>query len=151
MVNTRAMPLPSRSRSATCSASMVSRRARAIPSGAPLVDRSHPLPRLSPGGSKHEPPAATVLVALADQAGCPWLRPLRRGFRHCFVVMRTGSVWLACEPLKDRIELDALMLPDGFDLAAFYSRQGHQVLLGERLPARPRRHFALAPMTCVTV
>lgn len=151
MVNARAMPLTSSSRSGSSSGSMVSRRDGVISSGAAVVDRSHSLPRFSPGGCRHEPPAATVLVIFADHAACPWLRPLRRGFRHCFVVMRAGSVWLACEPLKDRIELDALAVPDDFDLAAFYSQQGHQVLLGERLPARPRRHFALAPMTCVTV
>jgi hypothetical protein len=92
-----------------------------------------------------------VLVVFADHAGCPWLRPLQRGFRHCFVVMRTGSVWLACEPLKDRIELDVLVVPDDFDLAAFYCQQGHQVLLGQRIPVRARGRFALAPLTCVTV
>jgi hypothetical protein len=60
-----------------------------------------------------------ILVVFADHAGCAWLRFLRRGFRHCFVVLRAGSVWLACEPLKDRIELDVLRLPPEFDLAAF--------------------------------
>jgi hypothetical protein len=92
-----------------------------------------------------------VLVVFADHVACPWLRPLRRGFRHCFAVVRARSVWLACEPLKDRIELDALALPDNFDLATFYSQQGHRVLLGQRLPPRARRRFALAPLTCVTV
>ena len=95
--------------------------------------------------------AAPVLVVFADHAGCPWLRPLRRGFRHCFVVIRMHSVWLACEPLKDRIELDALAVPDAFDLPAFYCQQGHRVLLGERVPMRARARIALAPLTCVTV
>jgi hypothetical protein len=106
--------------------------------------------KLSAEGAGGEP-ASTVLVVFAEHAGCPWLRLLRRGFRHCFVVLRAGSVWLACEPLKDRIELDALELPCGFDLAAFYHEQGHRVLLGRRPPAGPRRRFALAPLTCVTV
>jgi hypothetical protein len=115
------------------------------------VDGSPSRPRFSPDRSGRELHAPAVLVVFADHAECRWLRPLRRGFRHCFVVMRAGSVWLACEPLKDRIELDALAAPDDFDLAAFYCRQGHQVLLGERPPARPRQRFALAPLTCVTV
>ena len=91
------------------------------------------------------------MVVFADRADCPWLRPLRRGFRHCFVVLRAGSVWLACDPLKDRIELEALELPGKFDLAAFYREQGHRVLVGERRPLRTRRRFALTPLTCVTV
>jgi hypothetical protein len=93
----------------------------------------------------------SVLVVFADDAGCVWLRFLRAGFRHCFVVLRAGSVWLACEPLKDRIELDVLELPPEFDLAAFYGAQGHRVLQGRRLPSWPRRPFAPAPLTCVTV
>lgn len=95
--------------------------------------------------------APPVLVVFADDATCPWLRFLRRGFRHCFVVLRAGSLWLACEPLKDRIELDALALPPEFDLATFYGAQGHRVLHGRRPPPRPRRPFAPAPLTCVTV
>jgi hypothetical protein len=92
-----------------------------------------------------------VLVVFADHADCAWLTFLRSGFRHCFVALRAGSLWLACEPLKDRIELDALALPAGFDLAAFYAAQGHHVLEGRRPPPRPRQAFAPAPLTCVAV
>jgi hypothetical protein len=103
--------------------------------------------RLSEGGC--EP--ASALVVFADHVDCAWLTFLRPGFRHCFVVLRAGSLWLACEPLKDRIELDALALPPGFDLAAFYAAQGHRVLEGRRPPPRPRQAFAPAPLTCVAV
>lgn len=101
----------------------------------------------------HRRPAAgaPVLVVFVDHADCPWLRLLRRGYRHCFVVVRARSLWLACEPLKDRIELHALDLPPAFDLAGFYAGQGHRVLLGRRPPPGPRRRLALAPLTCVTV
>jgi hypothetical protein len=110
--------------------------------------RSLPESKPHSSNARSEP---SVLVVFADHAGCPWLRALRRGYRHCFVVLRAGSVWLACEPLKDRIELDALELPSEFDLAAFYREQGHRVLLGQRSLPRTRHRFALAPLTCVTV
>jgi hypothetical protein len=116
-----------------------------------LAEQSRPAPRIDPGKADHQPVSPPVLVVFADHVACPWLHPLRRGFRHCFVVLRTGSVWLACEPLKDRIELDALALPSEFDLASFYRAQGHRVLLGQRALPRKRRRFALAPLTCVTV
>ena len=107
---------------------------------------------LSPPREDHrQPPGALVLVVFVDETACPWLRPLRRGFRHCFLVLRAGPLWLACEPLKDRIELDVLDLPDGFDLGAFYSRQGHRVLLGRRSRFSSRPRMAPAPLTCVTV
>jgi hypothetical protein len=100
-------------------------------------------------GGPVDPPS--ILVIFADHAGCAWLRLLRRGFRHCFVVLRPGPVWVACEPLKDRIELDVLALPPDFDLAAFYGAQGHRVLQGRPPAPSPRRPFAPAPLTCVTV
>jgi hypothetical protein len=97
------------------------------------------------------PAGAPVLVVFVDHTACWWLRLLRPGFRHCFVVLGTGPVWLACEPLKDRIELVVLNLPREFDLARFYHEQGHRVLSGQRPQPGPRRRFTLAPLTCVTV
>jgi hypothetical protein len=105
----------------------------------------------APDADGGEPAGPSVLVVFVDHAACPWLRLLRRGFRHCFIALRAGPQWLACEPLKDRIELDVLDLPHEFDLARFYGEQGHRVLLGHRPPPAPRRRFALAPLTCVTV
>jgi hypothetical protein len=119
--------------------------------GRALDQESHPARRIHPGNADNKPVSPSVLVVFADHVACPWLHPLRRGFRHCFVVLRAGSVWLACEPLKDRIELDALELPSEFDLASFYRTQGHRVLLGQRPLPRKRRRFVLAPLTCVTV
>jgi len=96
-------------------------------------------------------PPRLVLVVFVDHAECRWLRVLRAGFRHCFVVIRDGSVWLACDPLKDRIELSVLSVPEGFDLPGFYAGRGHRVLGGATRPDLPRRGFAIAPLTCVTV
>jgi hypothetical protein len=153
MVNARAMPHPFNlcSGSSSGSRTVTSRRAGVSSSGAAVDGPNRPRPRVSPDDSRYELPVSPALVVFADHAECPWLRPLRRGFRHCFVVIRTEAVWLACEPLKDRIELNALALPDDFDLAAFYCQQGHRVLLGERVAVRARGRFALAPLTCVTV
>jgi hypothetical protein len=105
-----------------------------------------------PGLGRGQPAgSARVMVVFVDHVDCPWLRLLRRGFRHCFVVFHVAPLWLACEALKDRIELHALDLPPAFDLARFYADQGHRVLLGRRPASAPRRRAALAPLTCVTV
>jgi hypothetical protein len=109
-----------------------------------------PIPSV-PDATSPRPVGPSVLVVFVNHAACPWLRLLRRGFRHCFVALRAERLWLACEPLKDRIELEILDLPREFDLARFYGEQGHRVLLGHRPPPSPRRRFALAPVTCVTV
>jgi hypothetical protein len=92
-----------------------------------------------------------ALVVFVDHAESPWLRGLRAGFRHCFVVVRQELAWLACEPLTDRLELVLLPLPEAFDLPGFYATQGHTVLLGPTRADLPRRGLALAPLTCVEV
>jgi hypothetical protein len=115
---------------------------------ATLPENGRPLPGGCSGGRSE---GGDVLVVFVDHAACAWLHLLKRGFRHCFAVLRVGPLWIACEPLKDRIDLDVLDLPPGFDLARFYAEQGHQVLLGRRPSPGPRRHFELAPLTCVTV
>ncbi len=92
-----------------------------------------------------------ALVVFVDHAGLPWLRALRPGFRHCFVALRDGALWLTCDPLKDRLQLSILPISAGFDVAGFYAKQGHTVLLGTTKPNLPRRAFILAPLTCVTI
>jgi hypothetical protein len=92
-----------------------------------------------------------ALVVFVDHAGFPWLRALRPGFRHCFVALRDDTLWLTCDPLKDRLQLSVLPVSAGFDVAGFYARQGHTVLLGTTNPNQPRRPFTLAPLTCVTI
>jgi hypothetical protein len=114
--------------------------------------RRQSAPGVSPDPAIDGAPAgAPVLVVFVNHTACWWLRLLRPGFRHCFVVLGVDPLWLACEPLKDRIELIVLNLPRDFDLARFYHEQGHRVLSGQRPQPRPGRRFTLAPLTCVTV
>ena len=92
-----------------------------------------------------------ALAVFVDHTECGWLRRLRPGFRHCFVALRDGAIWLCCDPLKDGIELSILPVAPWFDLAHFYAERGHTVLLGTTQPNLPRRPLAIAPLTCVTI
>jgi hypothetical protein len=85
----------------------------------------------------------------ADQA---WLRPLRRGFRHCFAVLHDTDGWTVLDPLSGRLLVVRLDLPQGFDLPAFYRRSGLAVL-GPYVPAPPRASWLppLLPHSCVAV
>lgn len=98
-----------------------------------------------------DPVPRLALVVFVSRAQCRWLRPLREGFRHCFVVLRDGPIWLACDPLKDRIELSVLRVPERFDLGGSYAAYGHTVLFGPTRPDLPRRGLSIVPLTCVTV
>ena len=111
------------------------------------ADRNPP----EPHGTRDPARPRLALVVFAGHAESRWLRGLRAGFRHCFVVVREETAWLVCEPLKDRLELTLLPVPPRFELQSFYAMRGHTVLLGPTRPDLPRCGLAPAPLTCVTI
>jgi hypothetical protein len=92
------------------------------------------------------------IVFGGEAADLPWLRPLRRGFRHCFAALQDTAGWLVLDPLCGRLLAARMDLAPGFDLPGFYRRAGFAVLGPFRpMPAGPRWCPNLAPMTCVGV
>lgn len=93
--------------------------------------------------------AWVVFGGRADQL---WLRPLRRGFRHCFAALQDSTGWTVLDPLSGRLVVARLDLPAAFDLPAFYARAGLTVL-GPYLPEAPSARWLppLLPFTCVAV
>lgn len=93
----------------------------------------------------------SAMVVFVDHTECYWLRPLRRGFRHCFVALEHDSAWVVCDSLKSHMELTLLDLPVSFDLGRYYANRGHRVLVGRTRPRVSRAAVTLTPMTCVSV
>ena len=93
-----------------------------------------------------------VWIAFGGQADQLWLRPLRRGFRHCFAALHDEAGWTVMEPLSGRLMVMRLAVPPGFDLPGFYRRAGLAVL-GPFTPGPPRAGWrpALLPMNCVAL
>jgi hypothetical protein len=92
-----------------------------------------------------------TIVVFADNRTRPILQLLRPGFRHCFAALRVGEGWIACDPLKDRIQLALVPRPADFDLAAFYASQGHRVLVGRTAGQPPRAPALPSLLTCVAI
>jgi hypothetical protein len=93
-----------------------------------------------------------LFLAFGGEADQAWLRPLRRGFRHCFAALGDEAGWTVLEPLSGRLLVARLPVPAGFDLPGFYRRAGLAVL-GPFVPgdAAPRRLPDLSPFTCVAL
>ncbi len=91
-----------------------------------------------------------VWIAFGGEADQPWLRLLRRGFRHCFAALRDEAGWTVVEPLSGRLLVARLTVPAAYDLPGFYERAG-LVVVGpfHPGPARPVRLPGLLPMSCV--
>ena len=96
--------------------------------------------------------AQRAFIVFGGGADLPWLRPLRRGFRHCFAALEDARGWTVLDPLSGRLVVARLDLPRGFDLPGFYRRAGLTVL-GPFLPGGPRRRLLppFAPFSCVSL
>lgn len=91
-----------------------------------------------------------VWIAFGGEADQPWLRLLRRGFRHCFAALRDEAGWTVVEPLSGRLLVARLPVPAAYDLPGFYVRAGLAVV-GPFAPGpvRPRWLPPVLPLTCV--
>lgn len=98
--------------------------------------------------NKESFPARTIWVAFSDETDLPFLRFLRRGFRHCFVVIYDGGHWISCDPLAHYTELALVDVPETFDLLGWLRGQGMILVQVPLMPLCPR---VLPPMifTCV--
>lgn len=89
-----------------------------------------------------------ALVVFAGEAALCWLRLLKPGFRHCFVVLGNEAGWLVIDPLLHRTAVTLLPPSSEFDLAARYRSAGHTVVVTTpRQP--PHRPAPIRIFTCV--
>lgn len=93
-----------------------------------------------------------VWIAFGGEADRFWLRPLRRGFRHCFAALRDEAGWTVLEPLSGRLMVMRLAVPAAFDLPGFYRRAGLAVV-GPFAPGPAQTGWLprLVPLNCVAL
>lgn len=87
-------------------------------------------------------------VVFSDQTEIPYLKILRDGFRHCFIVLRRGDHWISLDPLAHKTEIELHYLPENFDLPEWLKTRGHTVVETE-LKKPHLRPLPLALFTCV--
>lgn len=67
-------------------------------------------------------------VVFSGQADLWWLKVLKPGFRHCFVIARDEKNWIVLDPLSPHLEVSVLPLPHGFDLPRWLEQQNLRVI-----------------------
>ncbi len=88
-----------------------------------------------------------AVVAFDGAAQLPWLRLLKPGFRHCFVVLHDGARWILFDPLSTGVEIAVLPVDGAVDLAAIFRSQGLAAV--ETVARRPARPLPPGPWSCV--
>lgn len=90
-----------------------------------------------------------AVVVFSGRATLAWLRLLRPGFRHCYVLLRSGGDWIYYDPMGN-FTLAAVVGPRGvLAILRFFRDLGDRPLLYRPvLPPGPRS-LAWRPYTCV--
>lgn len=88
-----------------------------------------------------------ALACFSDNVGLWWLRLLKPGFRHCFVVVETAAGWVTVESLSHCVTVGA-MPPLGSDPASWLRAHG-LVVVEARVSAAPPQALPWRPFTCV--
>jgi len=94
-----------------------------------------------------EAPALKAWVVFSGQADLHWLKILKPGFRHCYVILNDGKHWTSIDPLSNYTDISVHNMPAGFDLPLWMQSRGHTIL-----PApleRPKKQAPWMPFSCV--
>ncbi|MBN9499169.1 MAG: hypothetical protein J0H39_20640 [Alphaproteobacteria bacterium] len=93
-------------------------------------------------------PGSEALVVFRDQTEIAWLRWLKRGFRHCAVVVRIGGEWVMIDSLSHSICVGKFGDEPMSRLAWRYRQAGHIVI--ETVVGEGKARIAPPlPFTCV--
>ena len=95
------------------------------------------------------PPATRALVVFSGKADLGWLRLLRPGFRHCFVLLELGDSWVCVNPLAHRTSVEVWSLDPATDLLGWLRAQEGLIVVETTLRHPPRRPSPIGLYSCV--
>lgn len=68
-------------------------------------------------------------VVFSGKTDIRWLRFLKAGFRHCFIILNDGQRWIAIDPAASYMDVQIYHHIDNeFDLPSWLSDQGYLVV-----------------------
>lgn len=92
--------------------------------------------------------AKDAWVVFSGQTDLPWLKCLKPGFRHCYVLLNDGYHWVSIDPLFPYTEIIVHHVSPAFDLPKWLEGRGHRTVYCP--VARPLKKTAsVSVFTCV--
>lgn len=98
---------------------------------------------------KPDAPAVRALVVFSGKADLRWLRLLRPGFRHCFVLLELGGTWVCVNPLAHRTSVELWSLDPATDLPTWLGAQEGLTVVETVVRRPPRRPSPIGLYSCV--
>lgn len=90
-----------------------------------------------------------VWVVFSGQTELPYLKWLKPGFRHCYVIMNDGHRWVSVDPLSHMTDVVVHHhLPPDFNLPRWLEDRGMKVVAARRGDI-PLRAAPMMVFTCV--
>ncbi len=87
-------------------------------------------------------------VVFTNQTELPWLRFLKKGYRHCFILINDGSNWISIDPMANYMDVVVHHAPSNFDLPKWLELRGHG-LISARLNSEINKAAPVMIFTCV--
>lgn len=103
-------------------------------------------PTLSPESDLDLPSA--FWVVFSGDTDIRMLRLLRKGFRHCFIMMLQGGRWIMIDPRSNRMDVALLPHPAKFNFPRYFTQQGKTVVKIAAVQT-PDKMAPLFPLSCV--
>ncbi len=69
-----------------------------------------------------------AFVAFTGKTDIRWLRILRPGFRHCFVILCDEDHWILLDPMSSHLEISLHSVSEEFDLLGGLAGQGYLIV-----------------------
>ena len=92
----------------------------------------------------------TMWIVFTDETDLWFLKGLKNGFRHCFLVTQQDNRWILIDPRSDKTDIQILPHPHHFNLPRYFIGQGNTVV---KIPAlnTPKRIASVLPISCVEI
>lgn len=103
---------------------------------------------LSPEANDQVP--QVMWVVFSDETDLWFLKILKTGFRHCFIIMQQDNRWVLIDPRADKTDIQILPHPYHFNFPRFFMEQGKTVVKVPLIQT-PRKLASVLPISCVEI
>ena len=90
-------------------------------------------------------------VGFAPEAEIWWLRFLKKGYRHCFVCIKSHDQWVIIDPLSRSIDIEIIAAEKVKNLPRYLAQQGYKVYPFGSIENTKKTGRIIGYLSCVTL